>query len=349
MVKSPFKFLDYYKKEDREIFFGREAETLELYDRIYETNLVLLYGASGTGKTSLINCGLSNEFEATDWLPVFVRRQGNFIDSLSAAIEKESITKKPKDATLKDRLRSLYLDYFKPVYLIFDQFEEIFILGDKSEQKWFFELLDVMLKIENVKVILSMREEYLAFLSEYEAVTPNIMDNRLRVEKMNSKNLYQVITGTAEHFEIQMEDKSQVTDKIIERLRDKNHEVDLATLQVFMDRMYRLDVERRGHVGKDVCFDTELVEKMGSLEDVLALFLDEQLAVLERELERDGYTQKNMPLDILFSLVTDTGTKQPMEIAVIKRQLAISKQIPDKVVDYCVERFREMRIIRDLG
>ncbi len=349
MIKSPFKFLDYYKKEDREMFFGRESETLELYDRIYETNLVLLYGASGTGKTSLINCGLSNEFEPTDWFPVFIRRQGNFIDSLSATIEKESIKKQPKDAPLKERLRSLYLDYFKPVYLIFDQFEEIFILGDKSEQKWFFELLEAMLKVENVKVILCMREEYLAYLSDYEAVAPNIMDNRLRVEKMNSKNLHQVIAGTADYFNIEMQDQTVVAEKMIERLRDKNHEVDLATLQVFMDRMYRLDVERRGHNSPDVCFDAELVEKMGSLEDVLALFLDEQLATLEKELEKQGYSQKNMALDILFSLVTDTGSKQPMDVAVVKRQLAVAKQIPSQVVDYCVLRFREMRIIRDLG
>ena len=50
-IKSPFKFLDAYTKEDKDIFFGREAETDELYDRVFETNLVLLYGASGTGKT----------------------------------------------------------------------------------------------------------------------------------------------------------------------------------------------------------------------------------------------------------------------------------------------------------
>lgn len=49
-IKSPFKFLDAYDQSDRDIFFGREQETQELYDRLFETNVVLLYGASGTGK-----------------------------------------------------------------------------------------------------------------------------------------------------------------------------------------------------------------------------------------------------------------------------------------------------------
>ena len=51
---SPFKFLDSYTKEDREIFFGREKEIDEIYSRVFQSKLLLVYGASGTGKTSTI-------------------------------------------------------------------------------------------------------------------------------------------------------------------------------------------------------------------------------------------------------------------------------------------------------
>ena len=54
-IKSPFKFLDAYDKEDKEIFFGREAETDELYDRVFETDLILLYGASGRHRKDKFN------------------------------------------------------------------------------------------------------------------------------------------------------------------------------------------------------------------------------------------------------------------------------------------------------
>ena len=53
-ANSPFKFLDSYGKEDKEIFFGREEETEMLYKMSFQTNLMLIYGMSGTGK------GISN-------------------------------------------------------------------------------------------------------------------------------------------------------------------------------------------------------------------------------------------------------------------------------------------------
>ena len=80
--RRPFRFLDAYTKEDEDIFFGREDETDELYARIFLSNMLLVYGVSGSGKTSLIQCGLANKIKSTDWLPICVRRNKNFSDSL---------------------------------------------------------------------------------------------------------------------------------------------------------------------------------------------------------------------------------------------------------------------------
>jgi len=52
----PFKFLEAYKKEDIEFFFGRDDEIDRLYKMIYQTDIALIYGKSGTGKTSLVQC-----------------------------------------------------------------------------------------------------------------------------------------------------------------------------------------------------------------------------------------------------------------------------------------------------
>jgi hypothetical protein len=35
-MKSPFKFLDSYTKDDREIFFGRDRAIEELYNHLFE-------------------------------------------------------------------------------------------------------------------------------------------------------------------------------------------------------------------------------------------------------------------------------------------------------------------------
>ncbi|PLX01047.1 MAG: ATP-binding protein, partial [Marinilabiliales bacterium] len=48
MMNSPFKFLDSFDKNDKDIFFGRERETEELYQKIFESKILLVYGISGT-------------------------------------------------------------------------------------------------------------------------------------------------------------------------------------------------------------------------------------------------------------------------------------------------------------
>jgi AAA+ ATPase superfamily predicted ATPase len=132
-MKSPFKFLDSYTKNDREIFFGRDREIEELYHRVFESKIMLVYGVSGTGKSSLIHCGLANKLQDTDWLPIVIRRGGNIIESMAAGISAASLTRQQSKfaspADFKKGVRSLYLDHYKPVFFIFDQFEELFIFG----------------------------------------------------------------------------------------------------------------------------------------------------------------------------------------------------------------------------
>ena len=354
-IKSPFKFLDAYDKEDKEIFFGREAETDELYDRVFETDLILLYGASGTGKTSLINCGLGNKFDGADWMPMFIRRGDNLIHSLNHEIHEASVRKLPVDLKLSKRIRSLYLDYFKPLYLIFDQFEELFILGSKEEQDDFFKeikkLLDSGLQC---KVLISMREEYIAFLSDFEKIIPELFDNRQRIEKMSTVMIRDVIASTAAAFtnqghRIDIVEEEKTLDMIVENLMDKRKGIDLANLQVYLDRLYRKDVVRRENGRDYTLIDPALVVATGELEDVLSEFLDEQVEVIEEELAEQGAKKKGIPMDVLFALVTDNGTKQSMTVALIKENLMKRKEIAGEYIDYCIERFKQMRILRELS
>ena len=274
------------------------------------------------------------------------------MDSIRIELDRHAVKKMDKDTSVIARVKSLYLDYFKPIYLIFDQFEEIFILGDKEEQTTFFEMIYQLLDAGlQCKVLISMREEYIAYLSEFEEIIPYLFDNRLRVEKMNIKNLKDVIEGTATKLKIKLKNNGtkSIAELIIERLRDKNHQIDLANLQVYMDRLYRLDAEKKGEQ-EQVVFDEALVKDTGDLENVMEVFLNEQLDVLEKELSsKYRAAKKGTPLDILFELVTDNGTKHAIDLAQIKKRLKKSKNIDPAVIDYCINRFKEMRILRELS
>ncbi len=137
-MKSPFKFLDSYTKEDREIFFGREKEIEELYRRLFESRVLLVYGESGTGKSSLVNCGLLNKLNYGEHLPVYIRRYDNIVESLSEAIQillKDSSPRQMLTALMFKKALSEISDYEqKKLIFIFDQFEELFIFGSKEER-----------------------------------------------------------------------------------------------------------------------------------------------------------------------------------------------------------------------
>ena len=292
-------------------FFGRDAEIEELYDRVFETDLVLLYGASGTGKTSLIRCGLANQFASTEWLPIWIRRDNNINESWLEAIRTHAVKEIAEGGALHKQVRSLYLDYFKPIYFIFDQFEEIFISGSKAEQTTFFEDLHALLEAGvTCKIILSMREEWIAYLSDYELIIPSLFDNRQRIERMNRGGLQEVIMGTAQAYAIEMPDEEDTANRIIDHLQQPNQTVELAILQIYLDKLYRNDLKRRGDENRPVRFDTELISQTKQLEDVLSDFLIEQMNLVEQELQTRGIEQKGVPMDILFSLVTEDGTKK---------------------------------------
>jgi len=61
LPEKPYRFLERYHKEDAEIFFGRSYYIRELYNRATDKNsapVILLYGQSGVGKSSLLDAGL---------------------------------------------------------------------------------------------------------------------------------------------------------------------------------------------------------------------------------------------------------------------------------------------------
>lgn len=156
---------------------------------------LLVYGPSGAGKTSLIECGLRNQFSDADWFAVSIRRGSNMTASVFARInealhEKIALdpqTKLPRnpDFDFGEAIENLFAERYQPVYLLFDLFEELLILGDEAEKKDFFTRLNRLIRYKvPCRVLLVMREEFIGHLSEFEPLCPSIFQYRFRLEKM---------------------------------------------------------------------------------------------------------------------------------------------------------------------
>jgi Cdc6-like AAA superfamily ATPase len=264
-MQSPFKFLDPYTLEDRDIFFGREPEIEALYEMVFESNLVLVYGESGTGKTSLVRCGLASRFQATDWLDIYIRRKDNINISIKEALKQKASRMPMKDnMSLPQMVQTLFLNYFRPIYLIFDQFEELFILDEnEKEKREFLQSIRELLQPEranyntniNCKVILVIREEYLGKLYDFEKTIPYLFEKRLRVERMRYEKIYEVIEKTCEKSDIAVpfttEDRieflehgaqkiwKKVITNIIDNISSSKSGVQLSYMQVYLDRLWQ--------------------------------------------------------------------------------------------------------------
>lgn len=349
MSQNPFKFLDSYGKEDKDRFFGREKETAQLFNAVHASNLVLLYGASGTGKTSLVNCGLANRFQTTDWLPLFIRRGTNINDSLARELRKLSNNSTDEELPLRHQIRELYLETYRPVYLIFDQFEELYIMGDQEEQRTFHQTVSELLQAGlQCKILIILREEYIAYLSEFEKIVPPLFDNRLRIEKMNERNLSKVVVGTCRYGEIALQPTKQTVGMILDNLRNPREGIDLTNLQVYLDRLWRKDLERQGtDAPNQVTFDPTLVETVGPMQNVLSDFLDEQMTEIEQGLKQRGVANpQGLPLEILFTMVTEDGTKRQRETVEILDDLPRNRRLDESNIEYCLSEFERIKLLR---
>jgi hypothetical protein len=298
-IRTPFKFLDPYTKADRDIYFGRDGEIEELYSRLLASGLLPIDGVSGSGKTSLVQCGLADKLEAADGVTVTVRRGSNILAALDAELGRHAVTPFASGAPLEKRVRSLYLDHFKPIHLVFDPIEELFIFGDR-EERWAFGLaLKELSTLErDLRLIFVVREEYLGAMTELEPILPELLRNGMRVGRMDRHQAREAIEGPCRQCQVEIE--SGLAGEILTRLAPAEATVELTYLQVVMDRLYRQAVEQAPdrhaptHAG---------VATLGRLDNVLGRFLEEQLAALDNPLAGEA---------LLKAMVSGDGTRRPM-------------------------------------
>lgn len=347
--RYPFKFLDAYTHQDKDIFFGRNQEIDELYDMVFKSKLMLIYGASGTGKTSLIQCGLANKFKEYDWRSLYIRRGKNINFALDQVLCEASegmfvFAESPKIENLAEKIEAVYLASFCPIYLIFDQFEELYILGSKEEQEFFVGAIQEIVELEQpIKILFSIREEYLGYLYDFEKAVPELLRKKLRIEPMNLDKVQSVLKGinALKNSQIRLEKgkESEITEQIFDKIRtEKSLTIQLPYLQVFLDKLY-LSISQDENRESDVVFTLTELEKIGDIGDILRDFLEDQAFQIARQLDEETETIWK----ILSPFATLDGTKEPLN------EGSLALKLPDidkSLLKNAIKIFTDRRILR---
>ena len=151
---APFQHSDV----DRKTFFGRDREIRSLFSLVLAERLVVLFGKSGTGKSSLINAGLAEPLLERGYLPMTVRLSdrargplGGLLDGVRTAAHKAGVEIVGGDESDLWRFFktaefwSRSNDLLHPV-LVLDQFEELFTLHAPAPRRDFIAQLGELLR-----------------------------------------------------------------------------------------------------------------------------------------------------------------------------------------------------------
>ncbi len=361
---SPFKFLDAYDKEDERIFFGRNKEIKELYDALSGVKHLVVYGPTGVGKSSLIECGLRNQFSDADWMAVTIRK-GNHISKSFALKMQEALAAKGEELDIslsetdtdffKNSIERLYKNYFKPIYLLFDQFEEIFVEGTENERKIFFEQLRILINHRiPCKIILIMRDEFIGIFSKYEHLSPGIFQYRYRLGKMDKNHTVSVTNKTLSSYEnrsfYDIENPKALSEKIVEIISKPNlnkkgfekEEVELIHLQVFLNELWikANNVKKENQKPK---LDISLIDEEKDFKSILTEFLKRENETLGEEYG------KNIPLLVLGLMVSEHKTKLQLSISDLQKGIAANDiELQSKLEDL-IRNLQDKKLIRSLN
>jgi tetratricopeptide (TPR) repeat protein len=214
--------------EHHRLFSGRDPETRALTHQIIASRLLVVFGQSGLGKTSLLQAGVFRKLREEELFPVSLRL-------ISSAPPLELITTGCEAACREFGIdyvpgtKDTAWEFFKtamfwrggtlvsPV-LVFDQFEELFTLIDVSWRKKFAEEIGPLVSGNapsvarerlksadsrigdlppKVKIVFSLREEWYGALEELSLDIPGLFQNRFQLLPLPISQAKQAIENPA--------------------------------------------------------------------------------------------------------------------------------------------------------
>jgi len=171
---EPYPGLASFRESDAEFFFGREAEIETVWKKLQSTEMLGLIGASGSGKSSFIGAGLVPA-KPGGWEILICTPGKEAVASLRQALvpaiegDSRAIQKLAAggDASIIEAFSSLR-QRVDEVFLIVDQFEELFTQNEPEVQARFAGLLGKLALAADVHILISIRDDFLIQCNRYD-------------------------------------------------------------------------------------------------------------------------------------------------------------------------------------
>lgn len=360
---NPFPGLRPFSIDECHLFFGREGQADEILVKLSENRFVTVMGYSGSGKSSLMYCGLVPVLyggfmtqTGPNW-NVLITRPGaspisnlanTIVDNLAAQGRIEENDRNIQHAVIESVLRSgpdglvevaryLQNQIGENIFFLVDQFEEIFRFRDTSgktdahnEAQLYVNLvLNAVLQTSvPIYVALTMRSDFIGNCSVFPLLTDLINKSNYLVPQMTREQKKMVIEGPV------AVGGGRISKRLVKKLLSDigNDQDQLPILQHVLMRTWDHWLENRE--GNEP-MDLRHYQAVGRIHEALSLHANEaydELTTREKEIA-----------EILFKTITEKshdnkGMRRPGRLGLIA-QLAEAEEAD---VIYVVDHFRKV-------
>ncbi len=233
-VRNPFPGLRPFREDEEHLFFGRESQIYTMIDKVSATRFLAVVGNSGSGKSSLINCGLRPALHrglmakaGTCWRIAQFRPGGNALRAMARALSQDGLLFSGFDsstlalediveATLrmsKLGLSRVYNDARVPegtnLLIVVDQFEELFRYREtaslftkdapqRSQEATAFVNLLLEARAQTdfpIYVALTMRSDFLGDCAEFAGLPEAISEGEYLIPRLTREERRAAIVG----------------------------------------------------------------------------------------------------------------------------------------------------------
>lgn len=355
-----------FTTSQKNLFMGRSKDIEDFYQLIYIKQIVVLYGKSGYGKSSLINAGvipkLIKEFGSNlKYFPIrLYHQQQTFtegiyntpLNTLLAATQTTDTLGWMQAFCDTHHQKGMFWYYIKqqqaqnpkaPIFLFFDQFEELFTYNEPAIEEFANELgmvlyqtipdffrrkellgglseeqLAFLYEKPQVKLVFSIRADRLSLINRLLKYLPNLLQNCYELDALKDRDALTAIIEPAQLSDAvfttpRFAFSPTVVEQIISHVKNgRNQKIETTTLQIICRYIEEELVLQQGH--------TYINEQV--LGNINTIFYDYYHATL-----------KKLPTDVVdtISKIIETkfiqnGQRIPFEESYIIQEYKIPKE-----------------------
>jgi len=352
---NPFPGLRPFAPEESDLFFGRETESREVMDKLLRNRFITVIGASGTGKSSLIYCGVLpkvRDFERSDssfWRILMFRPGNDPFGNLGTAILEHIVETGMQKVAVENIILDMHLTadgitetikkYLikknEKVLLVLDQFEELFRYstlsagGDKGAQAAAFVgkiVSAVNQTASNIYTIVTMRSDFIGECAHYQGLTQLINNSNYLVPHMSRENYRQAIEGPVKYAGAEIDQK--LVETILDDIGERTDQLPVLQHALMRTWTYWQDLDDPGRSISHTDYDS-----VGTMSDAMSRHANEAF----EELNPRG---KEI-CEKMFKTITEKGTdnkgiRHPSSVTTLKSVIQCTSEELFEVV----EKFR---------